>query len=572
MGWKDLSIRDKAAIIRQSVSDGIYNLGEIRNSFDEGGDIENSVVDIDNKGKEFNNNFLNGRTIQYLNNAMATNPSIIGDEASPFYSAKTNSINSLYRMGTTNYSTALSNLPRNVAGEYFPDYQAIGYNGVPSINTAVHENAHALGNVEQFIPKQFLSKQPIGYSGDWIEFDNYLDDPDEIYSRRQSFFQDIDFNPMDVMSRDGIKKYRESGKLGEYDLDRYSDDYLLMLFNQVANNQQSADYQNVAAKGGKKDSIPMSYDEELGLVADIEPAIVVAEKPKQKPREKQTKEKTYIESESTYSFLQTSPFEKTKYVSPLQPVRAKSNLYSNIKNDLWQDLDNFSSISFDDELYDTLGLFSATEKAKRAIDDIKFYNLLNNKKDIVQLFNSGGDKNTINHQKYNAEQVNPMYDYLRESGLTNEQASGLLGNLAVESYLNADMKQANGPAYGLMQAEGSRKKAMLAYNRTPYSFGSGLSPEEQQQLDYIIDKGIQNYTPGEWGKSGFNGARHARNAFLNAKTTRRASDIITNNFLRPGKPNLNRRRVMSDYYYNTQKERIPYQIESWSNILKSWEQ
>lgn len=192
--------------------------------------------------------------------------------------------------------------------------------------------------------------------------------------------------------------------------------------------------------------------------------------------------------------------------------------------------------------------------------------------EIRNRFDEGGDKNTINHPKYNAEQVNPMYDYLRENGLTNEQASGLLGNLAVESYLNADMKQVNGPAYGLMQAEGARKKAMLAYNRTPYSFGSGLTPEEQHQLDYIINKGIQNYTPGEWGKSGFNGARQARNAFLNAKTTRRASDIITNNFLRPGKPNLNRRRVMSNYYYNTQKERIPYQIESWSNILKSWEQ
>lgn len=39
MNWKDLSIRDRAAIIRRSVSDGIYNLGEIRNRFDRGGNI-----------------------------------------------------------------------------------------------------------------------------------------------------------------------------------------------------------------------------------------------------------------------------------------------------------------------------------------------------------------------------------------------------------------------------------------------------------------------------------------------------------------------------------------------------
>lgn len=192
--------------------------------------------------------------------------------------------------------------------------------------------------------------------------------------------------------------------------------------------------------------------------------------------------------------------------------------------------------------------------------------------EIRNTYANGGDKDTINSKKYNAEQVNPMYDYLRENGLTNEQASGILGNIAVESYLNADMKQIKGPAYGLIQAEGPRKKAMLEYNETPYSFGSGLSPEEQQQLDYIIDKGVQNYTPGEWGMSGFSGARQARNAFLNIKTTRRASDIITRNYLRPSKPAYDRRRKMSEYYYNTQKERIPYQIEFWNNPLKSWEE
>lgn len=192
--------------------------------------------------------------------------------------------------------------------------------------------------------------------------------------------------------------------------------------------------------------------------------------------------------------------------------------------------------------------------------------------EIRNTYASGGDKDTINNKKYNAEQVNPMYDYLRENGLTNEQASGILGNLAVESYLNADMKQIKGPAYGLIQAEGSRKKAMLEYDRTPYSFGSGLSPEEQQQLDYIIDKGIKHYTPGEWGRAGFSGARQARNAFLNVDTTRSASDIITRNYLRPSKPAYDRRRKMSDYYYDTQKERIPYQIEFWNNPLKSWEE
>jgi hypothetical protein len=121
-----------------------------------------------------------------------------------------------------------------------------------------------------------------------------------------------------------------------------------------------------------------------------------------------------------------------------------------------------------------------------------------------------------------------------------------------------------------MQAEGPRKKAMLAYNDIPYQFGSGLTQDEQQQLDYIINKGVREYTPGEWGGKGFSGARNARRAFLNVETTRKASDIITNNFLRPGKPNVGRRRAMSDYYYDTQTQRLPYQLEYWREKLKSW--
>lgn len=166
------------------------------------------------------------------------------------------------------------------------------------------------------------------------------------------------------------------------------------------------------------------------------------------------------------------------------------------------------------------------------------------------LFGGGGDKATLNSPRYNSERDRAMYDYLKSSGLNHQQAAGILGNLAVESYLNADLHQiGGGPAYGLMQAEASRQRAMRNYNEVPYVFGSGLTQEEQQQLDYIINKGIKSYTPGEWGRKGFSGARQARQAFLSTEDVNRASDIMTNNFLRPGKPHINRRRAMADYYY-----------------------
>lgn len=169
-----------------------------------------------------------------------------------------------------------------------------------------------------------------------------------------------------------------------------------------------------------------------------------------------------------------------------------------------------------------------------------------------------GSPNILNSPHYNATHEAAMYNYLANE-LNDEQTAGIMGNLAVESYLNADMKQkGGGPAYGLIQAEGARQKAMKNYHDVPYLFGSGLSWEEQQQLDYMLNKGIKSYTPGEWGRKGFSGARQARQAFIDSNDTQEASDIFTFNYLRPGKPNVARRRAMSNYYYDKYKQ--PYVV------------
>lgn len=161
-----------------------------------------------------------------------------------------------------------------------------------------------------------------------------------------------------------------------------------------------------------------------------------------------------------------------------------------------------------------------------------------------------GDKDTLSHPKYNAASEEAMYNYLSNNGLNDAQAAGIMGNLAVESLLNSTINQFNGPAYGLIQAEGARKKALKSYQGNPYVFGSGLLPEEQKQLDYIIDVGINNYTPGEWGKQGYSGARAARKAFIDSSDVNEASDIFMKNYLRPGKPHQERRRKMSNYYFD----------------------
>lgn len=187
---------------------------------------------------------------------------------------------------------------------------------------------------------------------------------------------------------------------------------------------------------------------------------------------------------------------------------------------------------------------------------------------VAPVYKGGGDKATLENKRYNAKHEKAMYDYLRQKGLNHQQTSGLLGNLSVESYLNADLHQFKGPAYGLMQAEAGRQRAMRGYNEVPYQFGSNLSPEEQQQLDYIVDKGINSYTPGEWGRKGYSGARQARQAFIDAKDTQTASDIITNNFLRPGKPQMQRRRNMSEYYDDKYANMFPYNMEKYQEGLE----
>ena len=181
------------------------------------------------------------------------------------------------------------------------------------------------------------------------------------------------------------------------------------------------------------------------------------------------------------------------------------------------------------------------------------------------MYAKGGDKATLDNPKYNSAHERAMYDRLRYKNLNNAQASGLLGNLSVESYLKADLKQKNGPAYGLMQAEGARQKAMKSYNYT-YEFGSGLSPEEQKQLDYVINEGMYKDTPGEWryGK-GYKRAKDARQAFLNSDDVNKAALIIQNNYLRPGKPHTQRRQDMAEYYEDKYSQTFPYNMEEFED-------
>lgn len=165
----------------------------------------------------------------------------------------------------------------------------------------------------------------------------------------------------------------------------------------------------------------------------------------------------------------------------------------------------------------------------------------------------GEGQKTYNHPKYNHKEETEMYSYLRSRGVPHVQASAIMGNIAVESMLNPEITQiGGGGGYGLIQAtDRSRKNTFINYGGQPYEFGSDISPETQRQLDYIIDKGLNTQTRGEWrGNHNIGRASVARRKFLEATDVNKASKIFTENYLRPGKPHTKRRKSMSNYFYD----------------------
>lgn len=196
---------------------------------------------------------------------------------------------------------------------------------------------------------------------------------------------------------------------------------------------------------------------------------------------------------------------------------------------------------------------------------------LDNIKKNYNSFGPGGPigegSKTYESKLYNHKEEAAIYSYLRSRGVPHVQASAIMGNIAVESYLNPNISQiGGGGGYGLIQAtDKARKNSFINYDGQPYEFGSKLDPETQRQLDYIIDKGLNTYTIGEWKKvKGTSGARDARKKFLSETDVNKASDLFTRSYLRPGKPHTERRQSMSTFY--NEKYTNPFENE-YNNAL-----
>ena len=185
----------------------------------------------------------------------------------------------------------------------------------------------------------------------------------------------------------------------------------------------------------------------------------------------------------------------------------------------------------------------------------------------VNKFDEGGLSSTWDsgYIRKNRGNLDYLYNQHRRSGLTHNQAIALLSNYIVESGADPHMKQIGGGAgEGLIQFTDPSRKSSLKEFQPIHDFDGVLDPELQRQARYITTN-IANLKPGEWrhgGKSNkFNTAREAKEAFFdNSKSLDDLVEIVSENYVRPGKPHLDRRKEVAAYlnkeYYDNPISKI----------------
>lgn len=135
---------------------------------------------------------------------------------------------------------------KQTAGGYYDrTHNHIYLGGVSLSNTNdIHEGAHA----SQALPQETVI-------GDILKNtnykDKYLDNSSEVYSRLMEMRRHYNLDPKKTYKRKDLKEMRQQGKSKFNMLDRYDDDTLLRLMNEVADNNTDIDYTNYAANGGE---------------------------------------------------------------------------------------------------------------------------------------------------------------------------------------------------------------------------------------------------------------------------------------------------------------------------------
>lgn len=160
---------------------------------------------------------------------------------------------------------------------YFPKY--------PTKNIRTHENTHTLSYRDPVYgpstaqSRRIADRMNTGESlMEGVEYEDYIDDANEIYSRLMEFRRENNLDPKKKYTKDDIKSLREKYKNKNDDndsygvIDRYNDDFLLFLLNDIAYNKNSGDsgiqYAETGGPGGSRWLNDAAYRDSISTERD----------------------------------------------------------------------------------------------------------------------------------------------------------------------------------------------------------------------------------------------------------------------------------------------------------------
>lgn len=268
MKWEELSLKDRAELMRIYLDNGISSIASIKkhyNSFADGGEVDNihstPAQDfvaswLSNRQEQFQENFRNSGSTMIPYSVLPkswSNKAAFNEFQNQLENLRT--VKQYDVLGNTKFPhvpdsefEAIKKLSNHTGGAYNPATHSISYIS-PYAGTDVHELTHSLNANPQ------LNTIRYGFKGDKLQegkqYNPYKDSADEIYSRLMQFRYLNKLDPKKKYTIDDIKKWRE-----RYDdtdiINRYNDEYLLHLLNNVASTKSGIekDGKKLAAYGG----------------------------------------------------------------------------------------------------------------------------------------------------------------------------------------------------------------------------------------------------------------------------------------------------------------------------------
>lgn len=148
----------------------------------------------------------------------------------------------------------------------------------------------------------------------------------------------------------------------------------------------------------------------------------------------------------------------------------------------------------------------------------------------------------VSRDVYNSksDKINYVYNKLLANGYTRTQASAILGSLFIEGQLDENKKETGGNGYGLLQWTDSTRKNNLK------EFKSSTAKNEfERQVDFLIHE-LKN--PDVWL------GQRKLDEFLNAEDIDSATEILAKRFCRPrtGSEKMDARKEVARFYVNQQ--------------------